>query len=343
MSKFHCKEKYFRRLIFAIFILLLLNALYYYSTFKVSINNNNTNTEPDVLLIYVYAESHSYALSNLIYFIETAVRETDPVDYYFILQQNNNKNINESKLPKLPRNARYIHHENKCYDYGTAGWFLAKFTFGNPHKNENFAKDTKRKDLRKYKYFIFMNSSTRGPYLPPYYLTLVSLYESRSGKKYFWYSIFTERITEKVKLVGPLISCEVSPHIQNYVVATDFIGLSVVLKSEDDHGVFDCHATFLDAIYHGEIGFTTRILAAGYMIDCLMTKYQKINFNAPQNRFCNNKANPHVNYGVDGISLDPYEIVFIKFNYKRNDGIAADRALIYQKWVKELKNNTAKY
>jgi hypothetical protein len=294
-------------------------------------------------LIYIYAESHPYSLGNLKYFIDTAVRDTDPVDYYFILQQTNNTNVNESKLPKLPNNAHYIHHENKCFDYGTAGWFLFEFTTGNPYKNKTLAKHRKKIDLKKYKYFIFMNSSTRGPYLPPYYFSLVSLYESRLGKKYYWYSIFTERITETVKLVGPVISCEISPHIQNYVVATDFVGLSVLLESKDEHGVFNCHSNFAEAIQFGEIGFTKNILAAGYMVDCLMTKYQKLNFSALQNRDCNSKSNPHLNNGIDGISLDPYEIVFIKFNYKRNDGIAADRAQVYQKWVHELETNTAKY
>jgi hypothetical protein len=305
--------------------------------------NKSNNVEPEVLLIYIYAENSVYSLGNLNYFIETAVRDTDPVDYYFILQQTNNQNLDEGRLPKLPSNAHYIHHENKCFDYGTAGWFFSKFTTGHPYKGRTLPKDTNKIDLKKYKYFIFMNSSTRGPYFPPYYLALVSLYESRLGRKYYWYSIFTERITEKVKLVGPTISCEVSPHIQNYVVATDFIGLSVVMNSENEHGVFDCHRNFAEEINFGEIGFTRKILAAGYMIDCLMTKYQKLNFSAPQNLNCNSKSNPHLNNGTDGISLDPYEIVFIKFNYKRKAGIAADRAQIYEKWVRELKNNTSKY
>jgi hypothetical protein len=338
-------EKCFHGLLYVIFIILILRAFWYEGNFKILISKNNTvkiNTvEPELLLIYVYAQTNVYALGNLQYFIETAVRDTDPADYYFILQQSNNQNLDEGQLPKLPDNAHYIHHENKCFDYGTAGWFFSEFTTGNPYENQTLPTHTKKKDLRKYKYFIFLNSSIRGPYFPPYYLALVSLYESRLGKKYYWYSAFTERITETVKLVGPLISCERSVHIQGHMVVTDFIGLSVALKHGDGHGVFDCHQHFEEAINFGEIGFTTRILAAGYMIDCLMTRYQKINFNAPVNRGCNSGLNPQVH--VDGVSLDPYEMVFIKFNYKRNDGVAADRAQVYAKWIRELENNTSKY
>ena len=58
-----------------------------------------------------------------------------------------------SELPKLPSNARYVHHENACYDWGTFGWALFKFSA----------------ILDAYRYFIFMNSSVRGPFLPSYW------------------------------------------------------------------------------------------------------------------------------------------------------------------------------
>lgn len=55
-------------------------------------------------------------------------------------------------LPGLPANARYLRHANKCYDWGTIGWV---FSSGQA-------------DPSRYKYFIFMNSSVRGPFIPPY-------------------------------------------------------------------------------------------------------------------------------------------------------------------------------
>lgn len=57
------------------------------------------------------------------------------------------------ELPQLPANARYTYHENKCYDWGTFGW----------------AMDSGKVDTSQYKYIIFMNSSVRGPFLPPYW------------------------------------------------------------------------------------------------------------------------------------------------------------------------------
>ena len=58
-----------------------------------------------------------------------------------------------AKLPELPANARYIFHENRCYDLGTVGWAI-----------ENGIVDTSR-----YRFMIFMNSSSRGPFFPRYH------------------------------------------------------------------------------------------------------------------------------------------------------------------------------
>ena len=56
-------------------------------------------------------------------------------------------------LPTLPGNARYVQHENLCFDWGTFGWALFNLDL----------------DIELYKFFIFMNTSVRGPYLPSYF------------------------------------------------------------------------------------------------------------------------------------------------------------------------------
>ncbi len=61
--------------------------------------------------------------------------------------------FSSATLPQLPRNARYVFHENKCYDWGTFGWVF----------------DEGKINASLYKSIIFMNSSVRGPFLPPYF------------------------------------------------------------------------------------------------------------------------------------------------------------------------------
>ncbi len=56
------------------------------------------------------------------------------------------------QLPLLPSNVRIVRHSNSCYDWGTFGWVLSSGLVDTAH----------------YKNFIFLNSSVRGPFLPPY-------------------------------------------------------------------------------------------------------------------------------------------------------------------------------
>lgn len=54
---------------------------------------------------------------------ESVLQEHDGCDYVIALQEGPGlEQLNP--LPKLPPNARFVHHENKCFDLGTVGWML---------------------------------------------------------------------------------------------------------------------------------------------------------------------------------------------------------------------------
>lgn len=254
------------------------------------------------LVVYVYAKTHGFAQKNLEFFIRTAVNQSHDADYYFILQQSNGIFLNESQLPLLPSNAHYVHHENQCFDIGTIGWFLS----GG------------RIEKTKYKYFIFLNSSGRGPFI-------VSYYDNPT-----WYTIFTRRLNDQVKLVGCTINCDQAPHIQSYLWTLDIDGLDLLLKNQT---VFTCHQNKLDTIQKGEVGASQIILRSGFGIACLMKKYQGTDFRLKKNHACNRQTNPTINKNVNGISLDPFEVVFVKMKddmtqFKDNH----ERLQVYETW-----------
>jgi hypothetical protein len=65
-----------------------------------------------------------------------------------------------------------------------------------------------------------------------------------------------------------------------------------------------------------------------------MKKYQGIDFREEKNKKCNNLKIATFNKNVDGISLDPFEVVFIKIKdrmdeYRDN----RQRVAAYQKWI----------
>lgn len=274
-------------------------------------SGNKSKLPTRTLVVYVYGKTHELAQENLEYFIYTAINSTHDADYYIILQQINNVTVDEKQLPILPSNAHYLQHENRCFDIGTVGLFLTT----NIH------------DRTKYKYFIFLNSSIRGPFI-------VSYYDSD-----IWYTIFTRRLNDQIKLVGCTINCEVFPHVQSYLWALDLQGLNLLLN---DTTVLACYTDIGGTIHRSEIGASRVIINAGFGIDCLMKKYQNVDFRVEENRRCNNITNPTY-ANVDGLSLDPFEVVFVKIKesfpqYKQN----RERVGTYEKWVHKGGKNYSK-
>lgn len=264
---------------------------------------NDPISSAQTLVIYVFGKTHGSAMENLLFFIRTAVRSWHHADYYIILQQVNGLVLDEKTLPKLPSNAHYVQHENKCFDLGTIGWFLSSGTV----------------DRTKYKYFVFVNSSVRGPYIVAYYDNPI------------WYTIFTRRLTDHIKLAGCTFSCETAPHIQSYLWAMSFDTLDLFLKNNT---VFACHKHMNDAINNGEIAASQILLHSGFGIDSLMTKYRGMDFRLNFTEKCANQMNPTQIQNVDGISLDPFEIVFVKVkvgNSRYRHNLLRIRA--YEKWI----------
>lgn len=116
-------------------------------------------------------------------------------------------------MPELPSNAKYLHHANECYDWGTFGWAL----------------EHEQVQVRDYKYFIFLNSSVRGPFLPPYLQGKVHFSKLMTGM------LNHDDAPNSIKLVGPSVSCEgtvrlagglqrSNPHVQSFAVATEQTG-----------------------------------------------------------------------------------------------------------------------
>jgi hypothetical protein len=104
------------------------------------------------------------------------VQEGDGCEYAIVLQHDD-KLAMPSSLPPLPSNARYLRHANECFDIGTVGWVLQ--TQLGP------------RGTQPYKYFVWLNSSVRGPFLPAYL----------RGRLH-WTEPLLSKLSDRVKLVG---------------------------------------------------------------------------------------------------------------------------------------------
>lgn len=254
------------------------------------------------LVIYVFGNTHESAEENLRFFIRTAVHASHDADYYFILQRINNTYYDISKLPKLPSNGYYLQHKNRCFDLGTIGWFFAGGMV----------------ETNRYRYFIFLNASVRGPFMVSYYTNPI------------WFTIFTRRLNNFIRLTGSTINCEITPHVQSYLWAMELNTLQFFL---DNTTVFSCHPSMSETILNGEVDASTVLLRAGYGIDSLMNKYQGVDFRYNTSGICF-ESNPAIDKGLGGITVDPYEVVFVKTKF--NNTYYYDnqkRVLVYEKWL----------
>eukprot|EP01039_Chlorochromonas_danica_P006782 gene6782-7493_t len=182
------------------------------------------------LVIYVYYEGSAMAQSNLLYFLRNGVQRSHLVDYVIIVQGQTSlrilsalsnfssfsPTINSSSSATLRgsdgtaqlqwryHNLQVLYHTNTCFDIGTWGQLLTYL-----YQTTQFA-------LR-YRYFIVLNSSIRGPYLPPVW---------PSSQSHMWPTALTSKLSESVKLVGLAVNCPDGqgrkiPHVMSMVLAFD--------------------------------------------------------------------------------------------------------------------------
>lgn len=117
------------------------------------------------LVLYTYSESEN-ARTNLKFFLRNGLHGR--ADFVFVF----NGDTDAAELIPNEPNIRIIQRENKCFDIGAHGEVL------------------RQDDLwKKYKRFIMMNASIRGPFAPTYYPSC-------------WMDAFLGKITDKVKVRG---------------------------------------------------------------------------------------------------------------------------------------------
>ncbi|KAI0007076.1 hypothetical protein F4779DRAFT_526671 [Xylariaceae sp. FL0662B] len=238
------------------------------------------------LILYAYKESEN-ARQNLQFFLDQGLHGA--ADFLFIL----NGETDAADLIPNNSNIQIIRRPNMCFDLGAFGEVL------------------RQDDLwKKYKRFITMNASLRGPFLP-YWSTQC------------WSDAYLGRVTEDVKLVGMTVNCSPSPHVQSMIWATDSVGMELLLyppaeaSQEDAYGTENdtvafggCYEVFPQAI-HAEIGATRAIRNAGYEVSAMMSAFQGEEYFGECDQ---HPADVLYNGQYFGTNVHPYETIFFKAN-----------------------------
>ncbi|KAI1379563.1 hypothetical protein F4677DRAFT_409685 [Hypoxylon crocopeplum] len=238
------------------------------------------------LILYAYKESEN-ARENIKFFLDQGLHGS--ADFIFIL----NGETDIADLIPRENNIRVIQRPNSCFDLGAFGEVLRKGAL-----------------WKKYKRFITMNASIRGPFLPYY-------------SKRCWSDAYLERVTEDVKLVGMTVNCGPRPHVQSMIWATDDVGMELLLyppanaskpdiygTARDTVAFGGCYKEFHQAI-HAEIGATGVIRNAGYKVSAMMSAFQGEQYldkcrEHPKDLLFDGR--------YFGTNIHPYETIFFKAN-----------------------------
>jgi hypothetical protein len=247
------------------------------------------------LCIYTYFEKDQTYKKNCEYFLENGLNDSS--DYLFVI--NGDSSID---FPKRTNIINIIHRKNTGYDFQAYTEALRTINISN------------------YNYFIFMNTSVRGPYI-----------DNKSN----WQSKFTNLIKGDTKLVGTTInihctraSCNFDEekhlksiglsrpytHVQSQVFAMDrecllFIKDRIFIDYNPNH-------SFIDTIINKEILMSQYVLKNNWNIDCVIPEYQGLDYRILKEDINPTSDEGDANYAgaYFGRTLEAEEVIFIKTN-----------------------------
>ena len=260
------------------------------------------------IVIYTYCNSPSSNI-NLRFFVNNELKYRQNIDYIIVI---NGYHCDDSIVFPDISNLTVIRRENVGFDFG----------------GHNAALTHIDSIYKKYDYYFFMNSGVIGPIVPHYFDMLYD----------HWSKVFIKKINAVVKLVGTTIVClprhdlgGFGPKVEGFFFMVDQLGL-YLLRCQNT--IFCDHANKIDAIVNGEYGLSNCIFKHGYSIDCMLRKYQNIDWRDSSQYNNNNNIHPSRKNSFYGNSIQPYEVIFHKWHWANQENVNFDLICQY------INNNT---
>jgi len=281
----------------SITILFIGIIIYHYWTSSSSLEEFNSSEK--YVCMYAYYEKNDEYKEHLSYFLENGI--IDEIDYYIIVNGKCTVNIPQRK------NIKVIIRENRGFDFGAWQHCIKHEILPN-----------------KYDYYIFLNSSVRGPIgvEPPLQ----------------WHQKFRELFDDgpDIKIVGTTINVlmntwkeypiEGSPpytHVQTMFFMLNREGFDFLLERGffDDEDVLNNTTDMKYMVTHKEIGMSRLILKNGWNINALVPKYRGKDYRTITKNFNPSSESPY-NVSLDppdkkcyfGEDIKPKEVIFYKTN-----------------------------
>lgn len=290
----------------------------------------SSEKSPRRVVVLAYCEMRDTDQSNLEFFIRVALRQNTPGMYdseghtdYIIVASGETCTPCEETLPRVlalsGRTGEWVtvlRRPNRGADMGAHGHAIRWL------RNH-------RKGV--YQYFIFLNSSLRGPFMPGW--TPRSVH-------------FTDLLVnpmqqdKALKLIGPYLACMPNEHaelgtvegpeLETAFICLDQESLDWALKG----GVFGTYDTKREMAVKTEGRLTAIVREKGGRLETLLTRYKRgIDWLDPQHWMCNDRRMPSRRGALSGgVTVSPFEVLFLKVNWC----VRATEVAQLSKWLVRL-------
>ena len=276
-----------------------------------------------VLVSYSYFEKDDTQEANFRYF-QTVAMGIDsiysvPEGIDFVVVQNG---PNCGPCSALDRMLRYRQDITDALKPHLSAAFTGHHHFDLLHRAENEGMDIaahnitlrymKHLDkLQTYKFFMFLNSSVKGPFIPTWL-----------PADWHWTRAFTDRLSPIVKAVSASLTClpvmdlgGPGPRLESWAFAVDSLGLNLLIHG----GVFDIRSCKLcpdGVVVQGEYGLTKVLFEQGYNVATLLSMYPRdIDWRDRQHWNCNDNVHPSRHGTYNHMTMHPLETVFVKSSW----------------------------
>jgi hypothetical protein len=277
--------------IFIIILILVLVYLYFNINLNIDYKEKFTSTNKYVCIFAYYEKNDEYK-ENLNFFLQNGI--LDYVDYYIVINGNSTIIIPEKN------NIKVIQRENIGFDFGAWSDVLNNYID------------------KEYDYYIFINSSVRGPYINP-----------NTNKN--WLNIFMELFNKPdIKMVGSTINI-LMENIYNYfdyeppythIQSMFFILTNDAIKFLKDKNFFNDkeinkETDIMAIIIKKEITLSQLLLQNNWNINCIVPVYKNLDYRIIKNNINTSSSDVLFKNAFFGRTLQPEEVIFYK-SYRFN-------------------------
>lgn len=283
---------------FFLFGVILLILLIFLNIFKNKIENfniNNSISNNKYACLYVYYEKNNDYKDNFKYFLDNVLLKKDDIDYYIIIN-----GICTVDLPNETQNIKIIRRENEGFDFGAWSYCIKNYI------------------SKIYDYYIFINTSIKGPYPSnidwlPIYLDLFKT--GPNNVKLVGTSInILSNISEQYKYLyeynGPYT------HIQSMFFILDKEGFNILNNEKffDDEDILNKNKDISYIIFNKEVKMSQILLRKGYNINSILSKYKDIDYTKITKNFNTTSEDPYFKDAYFGNTISKEDVIFFKNN-----------------------------